>query len=168
MKTKFLLGLMLIFSLSLIFAHGGDIENQSNGYYTNIPTVSIDLKIMEINDQVPIVLAVDEKGIYYILRLENMFMFYNNLPIEAGKEVNVKATILYSFSKLEELLVTSIEIDNKEYIIPKNFGYRYPGMMCGNMMYGYGYPGNINNYGYPDTPGNTQEPEMHNNMMGNN
>lgn len=53
MKSRLLLGLMLIFSLSLIFAHGGNIENQSNVYYTNIPTINIDLKIMEINEQIP-------------------------------------------------------------------------------------------------------------------
>ncbi|SHF05491.1 hypothetical protein SAMN02745164_01685 [Marinitoga hydrogenitolerans DSM 16785] len=155
MKNKFLMGIVLILSLSLMFAHGENLGtvNENN---ESIISANFDLKIIELNEQMPVALAVDEKGIYYILRLDNMYMFYNDLPIVEGKEIKVKAVVLYSFSKIEELIVTSVEIDNKIYIIPENFaygmmgGYGYPGMM--NMMGGYGYPGMMNmmdGYGYP-------------------
>jgi len=195
MKSRLLLSLMLIFSLSLIFAHGGDIVNQNNSYYPNISEISLDLKIVEINEQLPIALAIDEKGKYYVLKLDKMFMFYNDLPIEIGKEIKVEGVVIYSFSKIEELIIDSIEIDNKEYMTPKNFGYGmmndygYPGMMGGNMMNGYGYPGmmggynmmmngygypgmmnGFGGYGYPNYPYNEpgSQNEMDNNMMGNN
>ncbi|KLO23255.1 hypothetical protein X275_03555 [Marinitoga sp. 1197] len=171
MKNKFLMGIVLILSLSLMFAHGENLGtvNENN---ESIISVNLDLKVVELNEQMPVALAEDNKGTYYVLRLDNMYMFYNDLPIVEGKEIKVKAVVLYSFSKIEELIVTSVEIDNKIYIIPENFaygmmgGYGYPGMMnmmmSGygqipngyNMMGGYGYPGMMNmmmgEYGYSD------------------
>ncbi|GAB6189619.1 hypothetical protein JCM30566_13600 [Marinitoga arctica] len=150
MKSKIIMGIILIFSLSLIYAHGGNIETPINGNYREPLSINIELKIIEINNQKPEILAVDEKGKNYILRMENILMFYEDIPIEEEKEIKIEAIKIYSFSKIEELLVTSIEIDNKEYVTPKKIVYR---MM--DMMGRYGYPGMIDdNYNMMNSPYN--------------
>lgn len=162
MKSRIFLVVIIILGLSNLYAFG--INNVNPNVANNVTQVSLKLSIEELDNITFSVLAVDGKGSYYILRLSPILMYYGNLPINVKDTIDVEGIILSNFSKVKEVVVNTININNETYSILNNNGYMNnrnynPGMMnrYGNMG-GYGYPGMMNGYGmmggwydyYPD------------------
>ncbi|GAB6189609.1 hypothetical protein JCM30566_13500 [Marinitoga arctica] len=158
MKEKFLVFVMMIISLSLVFAHG-DIGLEEN-ILNDVSINDVSITIKEIDKENLKILGENESK-YYILDINPMIMMYGNLPIDINKNISVKGIIITNFENVKELLVVYLELDNKVYSIPEYMidmmiddgmignmgGYGYPGMM--NMMRGNPYYGMMGGYGYP-------------------
>ncbi|WP_129408410.1 hypothetical protein [Marinitoga lauensis] len=163
MKNKIFLIVSIILSLSTLFAFGGNV-NQN--IVNNTPAqISLSLSIEELDNYTFSALAIDDKGTYYILRLSPLLMYYGNLPINVKDMVTIDGIVLSNFTQIKEIIVNTININNKAYTILNNNGYmnnqfrNYNRGMMNNygMMGGYGYPGMMNGYGmggwydyYPD------------------
>ncbi|OQY10851.1 MAG: hypothetical protein B6I29_00625 [Marinitoga sp. 4572_148] len=172
MKNKIFLVVVIILSLSNLFAFGSNNINQN--VINNAPAqISLSLNIEELDNYTFSALAVDDEGTYYILRLSPLLMYYGNLPINVKDTIVVDGIVLSNFSKIKEIMVNTANINNQTYSIINNNGYMNNqignynrGMMNGyGMRGGYGYPGMMN--GWYDHYYDPYDYEMMNGYPGN-
>jgi len=117
-KAKSIVLVILVLVLSVMFAHGGSFEDEASDL-GNIDRelVELNLKIIDLDDYLPVALAIDKNNNYYILNFELLSMYYENLSIDIGEEIKVKGILTINFDNVKGLMVNTAEIDSKNYVL---------------------------------------------------